>query len=102
MVDDIAASIILEQLGGNKFLAMTGATPLTYNSRSIDFKLNGKHPTLGQVNRMRIELAYNDTYTVTIFRLRNLVCKQLDQKDGIFADTLRLWIENLTGLRTRL
>lgn len=98
MADTSVASVILEQLGGNKFLAMTGAKALTHTDRSLDFQINGRHPTAGQVNRLRIELAFDDTYTVIVYRLRNLECKLLEQRFNVGVGTLKPTIEALTGL----
>jgi hypothetical protein len=102
MADTSVASVILEQLGGNKFLAMTGAKALTRTDRSLDVQINGRHPTAGQVNRLRIELVDDDTYTVTVYRLRKLVCNELDKKEGVFVEALSMCIESMTGLRTSL
>lgn len=102
MADPLVASKIYEQLGAYKFLTMTGAQALTYTDRSVEYKINGRHDLFGKVNRIRIELATDDTYTITIFRLHKLECKQLDQKTGIYAENLRTWFENLTSLRTSL
>jgi hypothetical protein len=100
--DPLVASRILDHLGGYKFIAMTGAQALTYTDRSVDYQINGRHDLVGSINRLRIELALDDTYTITIYRQRKLECKQLEQKTGVYAENLRSWIENLTGLRTSL
>jgi hypothetical protein len=100
--DPIVAATILTQLGGYKFLTMTGAQALTYTERSVDYKINGKHPTAGRVNRVRIELADDDTYTITLYRQHKLECKQLEEKTGVYSAALALCFESMTGLRTSL
>ena len=89
---------ILAQLGGNKFFVMTGATPLSHTDRALEFKINGRHPQHGMINRLRVELAGDDTYTVTVYRFRKLDYRQIDRKPGVFVESLRSTIETLTGL----
>lgn len=85
------AETILEQLGGSRFLAMTGARNLVGSSNSLTFKL----PAAGKVKHVRIELTAADLYNVTFYGLRGRV---LEEVAGVDASSLRAVIERHTGL----
>ena len=53
MNNNIVAMEILKQLGGNKFLAMTGAKNLAYDDNSLNMKLP---KNMSQANYLKITL----------------------------------------------
>ena len=59
------AEIILDQLGGNRFIAMTGASHFvsTPNSLRMHLPKNGS-----KANRLEITLMPNDTYTLRFYK----------------------------------
>lgn len=59
------ADTILEQLGGNKFLAMTGAKNLLADGNTLRMTLPKNR---SRANRLWITLDSNDTYTMNFFR----------------------------------
>lgn len=102
MTDNTVARTILAQLGGNRFLAMTGAKALVYGERSITFSLPVTM-TKGKANRLTIALAPTDVYVVET--LKSTVAnprKVLERENGIYCDGLRDSVERLTGLATSL
>lgn len=99
MADLTAANTILEQLGGNKFRAMTGAKDFVGDTRALQFRLP-KNPK--GVTNVRIELADDDTYTVKFFKIRKWDVTALGEQAMVYADSLRAVFESGTGLRTTL
>jgi hypothetical protein len=91
------AQTILNQLGGNKFLAMTGAKNLVAGERELQMRF-------GLIRRtMRIELAANDTYRVRLYRLtRGLEVHTVAAQDDVTNEMLVPVVERMTGLRTSL
>lgn len=59
------ANTILDQLGGNKFLAMTGANHLLADGNTLRMTLPKNN---SRANRLYITLDPDDTYTMRFFR----------------------------------
>lgn len=91
------ASNILHQLGGNRFIAMTGATCFSDNNKLI-VKFKGSQ----SANLMHITLNSMDTYDVEIMKFRGLNIKTIKKVEGAYSDMLRPIFEQTTGLRTSL
>lgn len=92
---------ILEQLGGNKFLAMTGAKRLVLLERGLQFDI----PVSQGVDRVQIVLAGADTYTVAFYKwkARELALKAVGPfVNGVYAAELQSIFAARTGLRTSL
>jgi hypothetical protein len=93
---------ILRQLGGRKFLVMTGAKDLIH-APTLDAER--KWPTLsmklpiGKAKGLRIALAPSDTYTVQFMTRGGKVAKELDD---IYADQLADVVARETGLALSL
>jgi len=96
------ADTILGQLGGNRFLAMTGAKNLMGLNNGLQFSLPA-NLTRDKSNKMRITLL-DDLYTVETYRLRNrgLDCRACSLRYGVYADQLRDVFTAITGLDTSL
>lgn len=125
------ANIILQQLGGNKFIAMTGAKQFVAIDRGIRFRI-GRNAT--RTNMMRITLRGDDTYKMEFIHIKNLpnpytlmakyvgmgmdpveierkIKQQTDpdkqvtvlrEYDGIYCDQLQELFTDYTKLYTRL
>lgn len=93
------ASTILQQLGGNKFKAMTGAKNLYSTGKGLQFDV-GRNAK--KVSRVVIELDPSDTYTMKFYKGKGLKIKLLKELDMIYADQLQEIFKNETGLDTRL
>lgn len=91
------ANEILAQLGGNRFLAMTGARNLTGSADTLSFKL----PTRG-INYVSIKLEATDVYTVTFGKLRGTNYSVACVHSGIYADMLQGLFTRVTGVATHL
>ena len=105
------ADIILEQLGGNKFLAMTGANHLLSDGNTLQMHLP---KNASKANRLWITLNTDDTYTMNFFKFtagrlnkKNFSWtedKRVDVKEikGIYCDMLQDIFTSVTGMYTHL
>jgi hypothetical protein len=89
------ATTILNQLGGNKFIAMTGATCYSDGNTLIS-KFKGSKIA----NIMYITLNENDTYDVKLCKFRGLDVKTIKEVTGAYAEMLKPIFEGTTGLKT--
>ena len=90
---------ILQQLGGNKFIAMTGAKNFGTNGNDLSFKI-GRNPK--GFTHCRITLNSLDLYDMTFIRIRK--CQIVEEREWVmvYADKLNTILEGQTGLRTSL
>ena len=93
------ATTILQQLGGNRFKAMTGAKNFIGSPRALSFHLP-TCTTKNKANEVRIELTADDDYRVRFYAARGANIKTVSVHDGIYADRLQSLIETETGLAT--
>jgi hypothetical protein len=94
------AHTILSQLGGNKFLAMTGAQCVT-GPDALHIQL----PRVAQgINRIVVTLEPTDTYTVSFakFNRSKLEVLPVTSHTGVYADQLQALFTEQTGLLTHL
>lgn len=100
------ATTILEQLGGRRFMAMTGAKhflALDEARGALRFKLPGKPGFVKKgINLVKITLMPSDTYTVTAYRYKGLEVTEVETHDDIYADVLRDVFTRMTGLAVSL
>lgn len=95
------AQTILSQLGGNKFVAMTGAKNFTYgHGATLAFGFKKSHG----VNHCQIVLEGDDTYTVKLAdnNARRLTYTTLQTIAAVHAAELETVFALQTGLATRL
>jgi hypothetical protein len=98
----IVANTILQQLGGNKFIAMTGAKNLGADGNTLSFRF----PSRSGANHCRITLNSLDLYDMQFIRIRKV--KGIPQSNvtaehnGIYADQLQTIFTKETGLYTSL
>ena len=97
------AQTILQQLGGNKFLVMTGAKNLVNHSKenALSFKLPSKFATDG-INYVKITLQPNDTYTMEFGKVWGVKYKVIHTVEGVYCDMLQTIFTDKTGLDTSL
>ena len=93
------AGIILEQLGGGRFIAMTGSKNFVDCGNALSM-----HLTRNRVGAkfLKIELKGDDTYTMTFSKLKNNSLVVLKEFDMIYNDQLQEIFTSVTGLYTRL
>jgi hypothetical protein len=95
MTNLTVANTILEQLGGRRFIAMTGSKNFVGSQDKLTFSLA---PNKSKGNKMRITLTPADDYTVEVFKIRGTEVKPLASVHGVYADSLRSVFESLTGM----
>jgi hypothetical protein len=93
--------IILEQLGGKRFLAMTGAYSLTGSADALSMRLP-RGPAGKRVGGVRITLDPSDTYTLVAFKLCGMKVVESFRESGIYCDQLAETFTEATGLYTSL
>ena len=101
MANLTTAQIILRQLGGGRFVAMTGAKDLIDLGNGLRMSLPASM-TKGRVNRLTITLAADDTYTVSVGKYARLDYREIETVEGVYVDRLHETIREMTGLATRL
>lgn len=91
---------ILAQLGGNRFLAMTGASNLTGRADGLSFKI-GRNAS--KITHVRVTLTAMDDYQVEFLAVRGTrSIKPVAFAEGIQADGLaRVFVEK-TGMQVSL
>lgn len=95
------ANTILEQLGGGKFVAMTGAKSFVGSEDSLMFALPSRFAKNG-INKVRVTLTAMDDYTVEFFSIRGINVKEKGKVEGVYAENLQTVFTQFTGLDTRL
>jgi hypothetical protein len=97
------AKTILEQLGGNKFIVMTGARNFWADGNALCLKLpSTPHFVKNGINYVRITLTTMDDYTVEFKKVRGMTVKEVSKHEGIYCDMLQELFQEQTGLATRL
>jgi len=101
------AMTIRAQLGGQKFVVMTGARDFMALTRGanpypgLKFRLPSNFATSG-INRVTILLNAEDTYDVEFGKSRGSSYKVIAKHEGIYVDMLRELFTRVTGLDTSL
>ena len=95
------AQTILAQLGGKRFIAMTGSKNFVGSEKAISFKV-GRNAK--KVTHFRVTLDENDTYSVEFMKwnARALEMKTIKKSEGVYCDMLQDIFTEETGLYTRL
>jgi len=95
------AGTILQQLGGNKFIAMTGAKNFVKDDKKklITFKIGSN---IKNVNYVRIKLNQMDTYDMEFLNIRAGKIKVKSRAKNVYDDQLQQVFTHHTGLDTHL
>ena len=98
------ANTIVEQLGGRKFIAMTGAHTFLGDADSVSFALSGGGGFCKSgINRVHIKLEPSDTYTMTFYRLtRGTKLATVATHADVYFDSLQELFARETGLAVSL
>jgi hypothetical protein len=99
--DTTIAATILDQLGGRKFVAMTGARDFLAGNDYLSFRIPGTL-TRKRINAVQIRLEPSDTYTVIFFVIRGTKIKEAARHEDIYCDGLAELFRNVTGLENRM
>jgi hypothetical protein len=95
------AKIILEQLGGKRFVAMTGAKNLIGYEHALSFQLPNQFAKKG-INHVHITLTPMDDYTMVLSKIRGTGCTEIERYETVYFDQLQEIFTNATGLYTSL
>jgi len=100
MTNREVASTILQQLGGNRFVAMTGAKNFVAVDQGLFFAL----PRFAgvKINRVKVTLTPADDYVVEFYASRGATMKLVAKVEDVYCDTLAATFEEATGLATSL
>lgn len=93
------AVMILKQLGGKKFLAMTGCHQLGATDQMLGMKLRRNQ---SPANYLRITLNSMDLYDMEFLSIRQASCKVKESFENVCFDQLQLIFTQVTGFDTHL
>lgn len=108
------ANTILQQLGGNKFIAMTGSKNFMGSENSLSMKLSRNN---SGAQYLKIVLTSMDDYTMTFSKLKKTLDKEMmalgvkffkdelievKKIEGVYCDQLQEIFKETTGLYTHL
>jgi hypothetical protein len=97
------AKNILTHLGGNRFIAMTGARQFIGGENFLMFSLpSGGGFTKKGINKVKITLMSSDTYSVEFSKMRACEYKIIKTCEDIYCDNLQDCFTRATGLETHL
>jgi hypothetical protein len=91
------AESIIEQLGGNKFIAMTGAKNFVGDKNSLSFRLPSRFAKDG-INFVRVVLNGLDLYDVEYGKIHGIKYKKIEICGNVAVDVLRFNFIHTTGL----
>ena len=92
---------ILNQLGGYRFITMTGARSLVDTGDGLMFQLPERFARAG-INKIVVTLNANDYYDLQAWRIKGVDCRLIEERTNVPAETLRETFTRLTGLDTSL
>jgi hypothetical protein len=98
--DKTIAIEILKQLGGNRFIAMTGAKNFTCDNNSMGFQISNRNKLKARF--VKISLNVMDTYDIQFKTIKKNEVITLDKISGIYNDQLQEIFTDRTGLQTHL
>lgn len=94
------AKTILEQLGGRRFVVMTGSKDFVGSNNSLTMRLTKNK---SGANKLRITLTPADTYTMEFMKFspKHLTVTTVTTREGVYCDNLQEVFTDVTGLYTR-
>lgn len=93
------AQTILSQLGGSRFITMTGASNLTGRENGLTFKI-GRNAS--KITHVRVTLTAMDNYQVEFLKVRGTNVQPVSFVEGVYADNLAHVFTAKTGMDTHL
>lgn len=91
---------ILEQLGGGKFAAMTGAHGFVSGPNGLSFRIRAANRIKAQA--AVITLTGRDDYDLEFVRIRGFDVETVAKHEGVGCENLRSTFTAATGLETAL
>lgn len=98
------ATILLQQLGGNKFIAMTGSKNFVRDENAKSLTMTLRRNNSGAA-WLRISLNPFDTYTMEFIKYVSKpepAYPTIKKIEGVYADMLQDIFTTVTGLQTHL
>jgi len=94
--------VTLQQLGGNRFIAMTGAKNFVHDSKrnSVSFRIG--RGAKDSINHVTVTLDPSDTYTMTFMRIRGAKVTEVESVSDVYCDQLQTVFTDITGFYTTL
>lgn len=92
------AETILGQLGGGRFVAMTGAHSISAGDNFLRLRFRGSR----RVNYLRVSLTPDDTYDVEFAQVGKSAVRNRAQIEGVYAEQLQEIFRRYTGLDTAM
>lgn len=97
--DNQIATTILKQLGGSKFIAMTGSKNFVASEDGLTMRLSSNK---ANATHLKITLDNNDTYTMVFFKCKGVEVKEVAKYNGVYCDMLQSLFTKVTALDTQL
>lgn len=94
------ATEILKQLGGNKFIAMTGTKKFGCTENSLSFKVGMR--CKNKITHVEIKLNSLDLYDVIFLRWYDYKATTIEKCENVYFDMLQKLFTEKTGLDTHL
>lgn len=108
MTNKEVAETILSQIGGRRFITMTGAKNFVAIQQGLQLDLpKTPHYVRDGISRLHIVLTPMDeykitAYKITAYKIRGMNVKEISVTDGVHAPELAEVFTSLTGLDTHL
>jgi len=93
--------IILDQLGGYRFIAMTGAKNFVYDQKNSNMSFSIMRNSK-KVTHVTVTLTVMDVYTMEFFNCRGAEIKTIAKVENVYDDMLQDIFTRETGLYTHL
>ena len=97
------ANTILAQLGGHRFIAMTGSHSFIADNSALIFTTRKNE---AQVKLVKISLTSDDTYDMTFWKqagaTQGFKVEVVKEFQGVYADMLQELFKDVTGFDTHL
>jgi hypothetical protein len=93
------ATTILNQLGGNKFIVMTGSKNFINLGNGLQMKLTRNK---ANAQYLSIELNSMDLYDLKFYSVSGIQLKMKNEINGVYCDQLKSIFTDVTGLYVSL
>lgn len=96
------SATILSQLGGNRFITMTGSHSFSYGTTNGNDYLVFRTRNARKVKAVRITLMPSDTYKMEFIGVKDFHVYNIHEIDQVYCDMLQDIFTEYTGLYTKL
>lgn len=98
------ANEIMKQIGGKKFMAMTGAKNIVAIEKGVQFKFQGSNVATNCVIKLGETFLTNDLYIMEFWKINASkgTCVKVAEFEGLYSDQIENTFGEVTRLATRL